>query len=146
MKNIIFSWFMALAISNTAYALTNANGADEIVGVWLNANADGYIEISKQGEEFSGTIIGSPNAQDAQRTDSNNPDPQLRNRLLKGLVILQGFRYAGEKMLSDGEIYDPNNGKTYQCKLELLDRNQLSVRGYVGIPLFGRTEIWTRIE
>jgi uncharacterized protein (DUF2147 family) len=57
---------------------------------------------------------------------------------------LKGFVFEGNNEWKEGHIYDPNNGKTYRCNLELIDQETLSVRGYVGISLFGRTEIWTR--
>ena len=46
-----------------------------------------------------------------------------------------------------GDIYDPESGKTYSSFfIHLKDKNTLKVRGYVGISLLGRTEIWTRTE
>jgi uncharacterized protein (DUF2147 family) len=46
-----------------------------------------------------------------------------------------------------GEILDPENGKTYKCKMKLSeDGNKLEVRGFVGVSLFGRSQIWTREE
>lgn len=50
----------------------------------------------------------------------------------------------GDGRWSVGQIYDPNSGKTYSCKLKLIDRNTLYVRGYIGISLIGRTETWRR--
>ena len=62
-----------------------------------------------------------------------------------GLVILRDFVYDEEYVWEDGEIYNPKDGKTYSCKMELSkDKNTLEVRGYVGISLFGKTNTWTR--
>jgi uncharacterized protein (DUF2147 family) len=52
----------------------------------------------------------------------------------------------GDGAWSGGFIYDPNSGKTYRCKLKLKDRNTLKLRGYIGISLLGRTDVWTRQE
>jgi uncharacterized protein (DUF2147 family) len=41
-------------------------------------------------------------------------------------------------------VYDPENGKTYSGKMYLTATNQLELRGYVGFPIFGRTEFWKR--
>lgn len=41
-------------------------------------------------------------------------------------------------------MYDPNNCKTYKCKMELPEPDMLTIRGYLGVPVFGRTELWTR--
>ena len=46
----------------------------------------------------------------------------------------------------NGYIIDPKNGEIYHCKMTIdPDGNTLQVRGYIGIPLFGRTQTWTRI-
>ena len=63
---------------------------------------------------------------------------------MQGLTILEGFSYQEENLWSGGTIYDPNSGKTYKCKLSLNDDGTLKVRGYVGVSLFGRTEVWKR--
>jgi uncharacterized protein (DUF2147 family) len=59
---------------------------------------------------------------------------------------LDGFDYAGEGKWKNGRVYDPNSGKTYKCKLTLVDENTLELRGYIGISLLGRTETWSRRE
>ncbi|MGE5356242.1 MAG: DUF2147 domain-containing protein [Deltaproteobacteria bacterium] len=46
----------------------------------------------------------------------------------------------------DGEIVDPANGKVYSCKMYLKDKNTLTVRGYLGISLLGRSQTWYRVE
>ena len=54
----------------------------------------------------------------------------------------------GDKGLWDGgEILDPNNGKVYKVRLKPVDGGaRLEVRGYIGAPLLGRTQTWTRVE
>ena len=49
-------------------------------------------------------------------------------------------------MWSGGRIYNPEDGKTYKCKLTLKDDNTLTVRGYVGLTIFGKTQYWTRVR
>jgi len=58
------------------------------------------------------------------------------------LVIMRGFEPDGDTY-EDGTIYDPENGKTYDCKMSFKG-STLAVRGYIGFSLFGRTEIWER--
>lgn len=58
--------------------------------------------------------------------------------------MLTGFRFDGDDEWKDGDIYDPESGKTYSCYLSLKDNNTLKVRGYIGVSLFGRSETWTR--
>jgi uncharacterized protein (DUF2147 family) len=118
-----------------------------VAGTWLSGDGDGLIEVRVNGNEISATILGSPNEDpDRPTTDVHNPDSALRDQLLIGLEIFSGFNYDGDGKWSGGFIYDPNSGKTYRCKLKLKDRNTLKLRGYIGISLLGRTDVWARQE
>ena len=106
---------------------------------------DGYIEISLLGGTYKGTVVGGPNEQkDAGRTDRHNKDPGLRGRLLLGLVIIDALVRERDNRWGGGWIYDPDVGKTYRCRLTLSDKGTLEVRGYIGAPMFGRSQTWTR--
>ena len=78
------------------------------------------------------------------KNDRNNPNPKLRDRPIVGIEFMNGFVHAGKNRWVDGKIYDPESGKTYQCKMTLVATNKLEVRGFVGISLLGRTVEWTR--
>ena len=121
--------------------------ADDIVGIWLTPGKEpAKIQIYKSGEKYFGKIIWLkfPEENGKSRVDNENPVQGKRNQQIIGLIILEGFRFNTDYEWGDGKIYDPENGKTYSCYLTLKDGNTLSVRGYVGISLFGRTETWTR--
>ena len=80
------------------------------------------------------------------RIDKNNPDTKKRKNLMIGLQILNSFKYyKNDKVWDDGTIYDPKNGKTYSCTIKKVGKT-LEVRGYVGISMFGRTDVWTFAE
>ena len=73
----------------------------------------------------------------------------LKGRPMLGLQILKGMKQnADDKTLWDGgQILDPNNGKTYKARMTPTDGGKsLSVRGYIGTPLLGRTQTWQRVE
>ena len=76
--------------------------------------------------------------------DTNNPDEAKRGQPIIGLNLVNGFVYKGKGKWADGTIYDPDNGKTYSCKMTLKDANTLKVRGFIGVSLIGRTQVWTR--
>jgi uncharacterized protein (DUF2147 family) len=68
------------------------------------------------------------------------------NKPLIGIVIVKDLKIDGEEY-KGGTIMDPNNGKTYKCKLEVADGgNTLKVRGYIGLPALGRTQLWYRVK
>jgi uncharacterized protein (DUF2147 family) len=139
MKLIIPTLFLALT-----GALAPAAQAAPVEGRWRTQKGDGVVEV-KVADDGTLVGVGAPGGDDPDRLDTNNPDPKLKGRKLLGAEILWGFEPDNEAQTkwSGGKIYDPDNGKTYACKLELKD-GKLRIRGYVGISLFGRTEVWTR--
>lgn len=125
-----------------------AQKADAILGSWANPNGQDHILIYKHGDKFFGKLdwIKFPNDENGKpKTDKNNPDPALRSRPDLGLELLKDFTFDGDNVYSGGTVYDPKNGKTYSCKMTL-EGNTLKIRGYIGISLLGRSEIWTRIK
>lgn len=130
-----------------------ADGPDGVLGVWVTADGKARVEVTRHGDVYDGSIVwlkeplypaDDKTAPGQTKVDRNNPDKSLQSRPILGLPLISGFKYAGDNVWSDGTIYDPNNGKLYSCKLTLTMDGSLRVRGYVGISLFGRTEIWTR--
>lgn len=122
--------------------------AEGLVGTWLTEGGKSHVEITECDGKFCGTIVwlAEPlNEQGEAKIDENNPDAGLRGRPIVGLPLLQGF-VAGDdpNVWSDGTIYNPEDGETYSCTLTLQDDGTLKVRGYVGLPIFGKTQIWTR--
>ena len=76
--------------------------------------------------------------------DEHNPRPELRARPLCGLPMLGDFQETRPGQWTDGWIYDPENGKTYHATIRLENAGLLHLRGYIGVPLFGETQDWTR--
>lgn len=114
----------------------------QVLGVWLTEGGEGRIEILRQADgRFAGRVVSG--REDGDK-DVHNPDPALRDRPVKGLEILQGFRHEGGGRFVEGRIYDPSSGNTYRAQLTLLDADTLKLRGYIGIPLLGGTQTWTR--
>ncbi|MBD2701670.1 DUF2147 domain-containing protein [Spirosoma sp. BT702] len=138
----------ALLLSLTAFA--PKTDSEAVVGTWLNGTKKGHIQIYKQGGTYFGKLIwiSEPNdpATGKPKTDSRNTDVSKRSRPLMNMVLMYNFKYDGDNVWSDGKIYNPEDGKEYNCKMTLQDANTLQVRGYVGISLFGKTQTWTRIK
>jgi len=136
---------MVVAVWLCSGARADVVPEQQILGTWLTQDKDGTVQIYLAASgKFEGRIVddsGGP-----EQLDDKNPDPVLRTRPLNGAVILQGFRYTGDGKWTDGTIYDPDNGKTYRCSMELKGADALSVRGYIGAPLFGRSVLWTRVK
>ena len=68
----------------------------------------------------------------------------LHGKPIVGMVIAWGLR-ADDGSWSGGRILDPDNGKEYSVKLTPgKDGRTLEVRGYIGMPMLGRTQAWQR--
>ncbi len=136
-------------------ALAGSPGADAVIGYWkTEPDPDGaaVIRIVDNGGRFDGHIVWLEKpiyGPDEERpgkpkVDLNNPDPKLQERPILGLQLLEGFTFDGKKW-TKGTIYDPNNGKTYKCKMWLEGPDTLKVRGFIGFSMLGRNATWTRV-
>ncbi len=140
MKTFVTAILIAIA--------TVANATDPgIESTWFNQEKDGKIQIYKQGDLYHGKIIWlkEPTQNGKPKIDDKNPDPELAKKPLIGAVIIKNFTKKSDTEFVGGTIYDPKNGKTYSCKMTLKG-SIVDVRGYIGIPAFGRTTVWTLAE
>lgn len=143
-KLLILLTGLALLLSNSAFS----QKADDILGVWLTGSKKGHVEVYKQGDKYYGKIIWLKeplNEQGKPKMDKNNPDKAKQTAPLMGLNMLKGFVFDEDEW-EDGTIYDPENGKTYSCEITMKDKNTLNVRGFIGISLIGRTDVWLRVK
>jgi uncharacterized protein (DUF2147 family) len=118
-----------------------------IENTWWNQEKDGKILIYKENGHYFGKIVWlkEPTENGKPKLDKNNPEPELAKKPLIGAVIIKNFTLKGDNEFVGGTIYDPKNGKTYSCKMTLKGKI-VDVRGYIGIPAFGRTTVWTLAE
>jgi len=144
LKKLSIIVVLSIIMGHTAFG----QSADAVLGSWANPSGEDHILIYKKGNKFYGKLdwIKFPNDEQGKvKTDKNNPDPALRSRPDLGLELLKDFNYTGDNVYEEGTIYDPKSGKTYSCKMTL-SGNTLKIRGFIGISLFGRSEIWTKVK
>jgi len=125
-------------------ATTAAQAApDPVCGRWLTEDKQGTVHVYLEADgKLAGRIVAGSGPNER---DDKNPDPAQRSRPLPGLKLMQGFSRDGDGWRG-GEIYDPDEGKTYKATARLAEKSAdtLLLHGYVGLPMFGRTEEWTR--
>jgi uncharacterized protein (DUF2147 family) len=134
---------MTLLFCETLFSQINA---DAILGTWLTGSGKGKVHIYKEGNKYNGKIVWlkEPNREDGTaKLDRNNSDKALQSRPIMGLNMLKDFTFEKDKWVG-GTIYDPENGKTYSCKITYRD-GKLDVRGFIGISLIGRTDTWFKV-
>lgn len=144
MKKVVF--LIAFALIGF---FTYAQDADAIVGVWEPGHGKAKVKIDKIDDKYYGKIVWlkEPNDPDTgePKVDKNNPDESMQKVPLRGYRILKDFLYKGKGEWSEGTIYDPENGNTYDCVITMKDDNTLDIRGYVGVKTFGRSDTWRRL-
>lgn len=146
---IVFMVFTLVSVS--LFGQSARAESDQLIGIWLTGSKKAKVEIYKCGNKYCGKIVWlrEPTYEDGTaKIDKKNFDEKKRTRPILGMNILTDFEYDEDLEWEDGEIYDPENGKTYSCEIwmEEKDKSKLNVRGYVGFSLLGRTDIWVRSE
>ena len=141
MKKFIFSMIFMLAPLAAAFA-------QDVVGKWKLEDGTAIVEIYKNGDVYNGKIVWLQKPTEADGSpavDNNNPDKALRSRKLIGLNMLSGLKKNGGEY-TGGTIYDPGNGKTYNCSMKV-EGDILKVRGSLDKKgLLGRTMDWFRVK
>lgn len=119
------------------------------IGLWKTINEDtkeakSYVRITEQDGVLTGKIekVLNKAKQDALCTECGG---DKKNQPMLGMTIIENVTYAGDGSWEDGEILDPNNGKTYSVRLTPQQNGEkLEVRGYVGF--FYRNQYWLKVE
>lgn len=135
---------IALATLLAAAAPATAAGESRLLGVWATGSEGGRVQIYRCGEALCGKIIDATRLRaNPDLRDERNPDKSLRNRKLKGLVVLRGFT-GGPTEWKGGPVYDPESGDgAASGYLTLRGDGKLEVKGCKA-AIFCRTKVWTR--
>lgn len=145
----LFILFTALLLLTSRISAQNAQ-ADRLVGEWYTEDGKSLVKIFKATDQkYYGKIIWLKDPLDEKgkpKVDDDNPDPKLQNRPIIGLQIVKGLQYDGGNLWCCGDIYDPESGNTYNCKMTMTTNDRLDIRGYIGKSWMGlgRTTVWTR--
>ena len=135
-----------------AMMLTSAAWAQNAspVGLWKTIDDEtgkpkALVRITEENGALQGKIeklFRGPN--EDQNPVCNACTDSRKGQPLVGLTIVSGLKKDGNEY-TGGEILDPAKGKVYKSKASLRDGGQkLEVRGYVGAPMFGRSQVWHR--
>lgn len=129
-----------LAIVLLVFATSVACAQPSPLGYWQTPEGDGVIDVTLCGSDLcahlAGIVLDHPT--DATPTD-------YRGVSQCDLPLITNAARV-EPNLWRGHITDPRNGKVYGVELHVDDRGRLAVRGFLAIPLLGRTDYWTRFR
>ena len=153
MKAILATLLFSLAAS----AASAQQGT--VMGTWLSESGVAQIRIGPCPDATAGPICGfvvgliNPKGPDGiavapdAATDYRNENPSLRTRKVIGMPLIWGFKKTAEaNSFEDGKVYNGEDGKTYSANISLQPDGRLRLRGFVGTPMFGKTQFWTRVN
>jgi len=115
-------------------------GEQNIVGEWWTEDNSGRVTFFKA---KTGTYTGRLTYSKKPRKDVENDDPKMRTRDVVGIILIWKLKYE-EGKYADGYVYNPEDGNTYRIEVTSTGKDAIEVRGFMGISLFGQTQVWKR--
>ncbi len=132
-----------------AFLITCLSVAEaQVIGHWKTfGEQDGKEKAIIEIYEVNGKLVGKvvKLLPDAVITKCVKCEGKMKDSPIEGMIILHGLTKTSQGG-TDGKIIDPSSGKTYSCFVELEESDTLKVRGYIGMPTFGRTQYWQRVK
>jgi uncharacterized protein (DUF2147 family) len=143
--------FLLLAIFLTAILpVFSQQTKDAIIGLWYSPDKTQIIEIYVKNNFYYGKIHWLKNSisEGELRRDVYNENPNLRSRQLTGIDVFLKFEYRpGKEKWKSGEIYNFENGNTYNGKMRINSDGNLEVHGYWWFLSFlGSTKIYVGVK
>ena len=147
-KNLVVS----LLLAGTAFGA--AAQATSPAGLWRtiddNTKKDkSLVRIVEANGVYTGKVEKIVDPDSPKDATCKECSDERKDKPVVGMTIIRNVKQSADDkdVFEGGDILDPNNGKVYRVKLKLIDNGgKLDVRGYIGTPMLGRTQIWVRAE
>ena len=139
--------FAIAALVAFALSVSGARAATPAIGTWLSADGGTKVRISDCGGKLCGKVVwlSDPIGADGKpKTDRFNEDEAKRSRPLLGVTVVQGMAPNGENKWS-GQIYNADDGKTYQAHVTVISADSMNVQGCV-LGFLCKSQKWTRAD
>ncbi|MGC4039299.1 MAG: DUF2147 domain-containing protein [Flavobacterium sp.] len=120
-----------------------------IFGKWktiddISGKEKGIVEIYEHKGKIYGRVI-EIFEEEKKHIKCEKCDGEEKDKPVLGMNIIKGMK-KDDDVYDGGKVLDPKIGKWYHCKISLDGKDKLIVRGYIGIPLFGRSQTWHRVK
>jgi uncharacterized protein (DUF2147 family) len=143
---------LILIILVASLPMFSQSNAEKICGTYLVVEKSevSKVKITRMSNgNFEGKIVWMKNPKfddGTPKTDVMNPDPSKRKTPADKIVLLHNFKYDSKNDEWSGEIYNPVEGNMYKAYAKFESPKKLKVRGYVGLPIFGRSMYWDKLD
>lgn len=127
----------------SSFSLFSQENNEELMGYFSSPGGNSIFKFYKNGDKYFAKPVWMKRP---ERLDILNPDTTLRHRKIIGSVLLWDFEYDGKNTWTKGHIYDANKGKTYKAKMTRDKHGNVTLRGYVGIKIIGKTEYFVKVD
>jgi uncharacterized protein (DUF2147 family) len=144
-KNYIKPLMIAAILTQSLFA----NASTDPSGLWKThddkGKPTGYVRVQEDNGVYTGIIEKGLDTDKEEKYCTACKDERKGQRLI-GMTMMKNVKSKGEGY-EGTEILDPFSGNTYHVKLSLKEAGKkMEVRGFVGLSLFGRTQVWERVE
>ena len=143
--------FIRIVFSSVLFSLSTL-AADPLVGRWETIDDStgkprSIVKIEQINGEYQASVEkGFPRPGIPEKEFCDLCPGDKKGKPMIGLVFMWGLKGTAPDY-SGGEVLDPDNGKVYKCKITLADdQKSLTIRGFIGISLFGRSQTWNKVS
>ena len=139
----------AMGVAAVAACAGAAKAEPRLDGYWMDSDSEVIIEVAScpSGRCAKVAWLKQPLGPDGTALrDYKNSDPKLANRHVCGMDIITGFEKQADGTWGGAKVYVPDLGSSFSGKAEVLSETQIKVTGFVVLPLFGSSEVWSRVQ
>lgn len=143
---------LSVCLVSLASGAIHAQTADPAIGIWKTIDdktnqPSSLIKIEQVNGILEGTIIKTfPQSGQSLLVNCTLCKDDRKDKPLIGMKIMTDLKQEQTGSWSGGKILDPKEGEIYKVKLITEDGKKMDVRGYIGVPLLGRTQVWYKAE
>jgi uncharacterized protein (DUF2147 family) len=145
-----FAYLLALLLlaGIGSSAGSRAGLATELDGFWMDSHGEVVLEVEPCADAMCAKVVWLRLPYGPDRlplTDYRNPDTALQQRPVCGMRVITGFTKQPDGTWGGGDVYVPDLGMGFKGYATILSPTQIEVRGYVFLPLFGSSEVWSKV-
>ena len=141
---------IGIAVATVLPAGAQSADPNAVLGVWEEVNGDVKMAVFNEGGAFAARMLYGRLLVEADgktfKKDTLNPDPNLRDRSLEGIVFISGLAFEPTNgRWENGRFYSGSTGRTLSVRATMVDET-LEMRAYMGTPAIGRTLVFRRAQ